>query len=551
MKNKIFYVIFTISYAFCLLVIPSVSEANEEGQQIYRLQEDVRIPTSMGFTLSANIFSPLEDGNYPVIMSMGPYDKNTKNEEADIFGVGQIAASDGTGFEQPDPEFWVSAGYVVIYVDSPGSGLSDGVLDILSQYEAKTYYDAIEWAGVQEWSNGNVGLNGVSYYAMSQWQVASLNPPHLKAIAPEEGTIDFYRDIYTQGGIPSPSFLKKWATYRIKAVKNPNSEIRENSLVNYEMAPELFNDWWQAYVPDLSKITVPAYIVASWTDQGMHTRGTLLGFEGISSEQKWLEVHGRKKWEYYYQREHLERVRRFFDYFLKGEDNGFEATPQVCYEARNAFYDGEIRFANEWPLPNTELKKLYLNVNGTLNDNSQNESHSLSYQSDDGSQLAFTYTFEEDTEITGAMKLKLWVASEIADDMDLFVGVSKLNNKGKEIFFSGYDESENAHVASGWLRVSRRAVDKEQSKENQPFLPLTHEEKLSPNEIVPVEIEILASSTLFKKGESLVLRIQGIELDGAGGLEAFGRENKVNIGQHIIYMGAEYDSYLLIPEIEL
>ena len=90
-------------------------------------------------------------------------------------------------WETADPEKWVPDGYACVRVDSRGAGRSPGRLDIFSAQETRDYYDCIEWAGTQEWSNGKVGLLGISYYAVNQWQVAALRPPHLAAICPLEG----------------------------------------------------------------------------------------------------------------------------------------------------------------------------------------------------------------------------------------------------------------------------------------------------------------------------------------------------------------------------
>ena len=94
----------------------------------------------------------------------------------------------------------------------------------------------------------------------------------------------------------------------------------------------LFDAFWQSKKADFSKITVPAFVVASWTDQGLHSRGTMEGFRHIASKQKWLEIHGRKKWAYYYVPENVRRLQTFFDHFLKGADNELNTWPKVRLE---------------------------------------------------------------------------------------------------------------------------------------------------------------------------------------------------------------------------
>ena len=306
------------------------------------VETDVMVETRDGFEVAANVYRPADDGQHPVIMSMGPYGKDDLPAVyGGLFDNGQISVSEYAAFETPDPEYWVHHGYVVIAADSPGSGKSGGDLDLFGEIETRAYYDLIEWAAAQPWSNGRVGLGGVSYYGVIQWYVAALAPPHLAAIMPGEALVDFYRDTIAHGGIPS-DFGPLWWQHRILPAKTENARVVRNFSTALEQHP-FDDDFWADWRPDLGAITTPAYVIASWPDHGLHTRGTLLGFEQIASEHKWLDVHGRKKWENYYSRESLERQRRFFDRFLKGIDTGIDDVPRARYERRRGFYDGDIR----------------------------------------------------------------------------------------------------------------------------------------------------------------------------------------------------------------
>lgn len=508
------------------------------------VENDVPVETRNGDRVFVNIYRPDKPGRFPVLISMGPYGKDDLPYEYNgTFGDGQIFASEHAAFETPDPAYWVHYDYIVIAADSPGSHESEGDLDIFGPIEANAFYDVIEWAGGQDWSNGNIGLNGVSYFAMSQWYVAALNPPSLKAIVPVEGLTDFYRDVVRHGGIPAV-FADPWMQFRIRPVLNPNAKLI-NDIAASAADHELYNDHWRDLEPELEKITVPAYVITSWPDHGLHTRGTLIGFERISSPQKWLEIHGRKKWEYYYSRESLERQRKFYDYYLKGVDNLWPDTPRVRYERRNAFYDGDDKHADAWPLPEAVNTRFHLRPDGTMSRAAAQEEMSLNFDSTDpDSQLAFSYVFEEPTEITGGAKLKLHVEIEQGDDMDLFVGLSKLDRHGNEVFMPGYNDAEQGHLASGWLRVSHRALDRGRSTELRPFLKHDRLQKLTPGKPVTVEIEILPQSTYFLSGEALVVRIQGSELAGAGDIT---HRDAVNSGTHTLHVGGKYDSYLLAP----
>ena len=202
---------------------------------------DVPIKMSDGVTMRADVFRPVEPGRYPVILTYGPYAKGLP------FQVGYKTAwhrmvtaypevAQGTSnkyqsWELVDPEKWVPDGYVCLRIDSRGAGNSEGFLDVWSALEAQDQYECIEWAAQQPWCNGKVGLNGISYYAMNQWQTAALQPPHLAAMCAWEGASDYYRELCRHGGILS-DFFGGWYLRQVKSVqygvgdraeKNPNN----------------------------------------------------------------------------------------------------------------------------------------------------------------------------------------------------------------------------------------------------------------------------------------------------------------------------------------
>ena len=168
---------------------------------------DVPVTMRDGVKLYVNIFRPKADGNYPVVLAWAPYGKHSGADDyyAILKGCGQSKAlhSEYACFEGPDPANWCPYGYVIVYVDPRGAWGSEGDLTFMSPQEALDGYDVVEWAGTQAWSNGKVGMNGVSYLGWTQWKIASMNPPHLAAINPWEGASDFYRELCFHGGIRS------------------------------------------------------------------------------------------------------------------------------------------------------------------------------------------------------------------------------------------------------------------------------------------------------------------------------------------------------------
>ncbi|MCJ1779411.1 CocE/NonD family hydrolase [Mammaliicoccus sciuri] len=534
------------------IVVDSIQYGNQE----MIMEKDVAVPMSDGAVLYVNVIRPNKPGKFPVVMSADTYGKDNKPKITNMGSLwptlGAIPTSSITPEESPDPGFWVPNDYVVVKVALRGSAKSKGALYPWGLSEAKDYAEVIEWAGQQEWSNGNVGTNGVSYLAVTQWWVASLNPSHLKAMIPWEGLNDMYREIAFHGGIPDTGFYRFW--YEGILARWPETEIED--LKKEQKLHTMFDEYWKGKQADLSAIKVPMFVCASWSTQGLHNRGTFEGFKQASSEDKWLKIHGRKEWESYYARESLEQQKEFFDYYLKGIENDWKDTPKVSYEVRDKFYRGNTKTATNFPLPNTKETALYLDGSDmTLKDLKPEASTKVSYNSEvEGKdEVRFNKVFNEDTELTGNMKLKLWVSAEEADDMDLFVGIKKINKQGEEVNFPDFNHIEHGQVATGWLRVSHRELDIEKSTPLQPWHKHETELKLAKDEIVPVEIEILPSSTLFKKGEQLQVVVKASEVvkgNSTPGLKTrYEHEETVNKGVHNIYAGHKYDSHLLIPVI--
>ncbi len=237
-------------------------------------------------------------------MCMTPYGKDQQPEHFDIFkvfgiDVGDIKTSDYTVFEGPDPAFWVKKGYIVIHANARGMWNSEGKaykVSAIAKWTRFLRFDRTR-AAEQPWSNGKIGLNGVSYLAWSQWMAASLQPPHLSAICPWEGFTDMYRDAVYHGGIREIGLIGQLSTSkRFNAHYNRKYGITENLLKSTGDHP-LDDEYWQNKRPDLSKITVPALICAAWSDQGLHTRGSLEGYKTIASGYKmafytWQEKMG-------------------------------------------------------------------------------------------------------------------------------------------------------------------------------------------------------------------------------------------------------------------
>jgi len=516
------------------------------------IERNIAVPMRDGTRLFANLFRPADDQAHPVIMSVTPYSKDNLPDRIGTFfmrlsGVkfGDVHSSPLTGFESPDPVYWVRHGYAVVQADVRGMHKSEGHAGILRQQDGEDYYDLIEWAASQSWCTGRVALLGVSYLAMSQWRVAAMKPPHLFAIIPWESATDLYRELAYHGGIPETKFFPTWANVRIKRGHNRKFPMAEDILVERAAHP-LDDQYWASKRPAFENIDVPALVCANWSDHGLHTRGSIEGFERIASRQKWLYTHGRKKWETFYSDDALAYQKRFLDHFLRDIDNGMENVPKVRLEVRKDFYQQEVRDEESWPPSSIQPALLYLCANtSSLQSEPPASEGALLYRPTSRSDRAvFSLRFERAMELIGSVRLKLWVSTSEGDDVDLFVVLRKLDVSGNEVFFSGYNGYARDSVAKGWLRASHRELDVSRSTPLRPWHNHTRLQPLRAGEIVPLEIEVWPSATLFEVGSTLLLTILGHD---AANYPSFGHGKLVNRGVHTLYTGGSRDSCLTVP----
>lgn len=526
---------------------PEYEIHREDGMVIER---NIAVPMRDGIKMLIDLYRPdvpAGERDLPVVLGWSPYGKhNLADRLWPAADVKEGWISKYTAFEAPDALYWCRNGYAVIFPDPRGTWYSEGEMNHGGVAEGEDCYDLIEWVAVQPWSNGKVGMSGVSYLTTIQYQVAPLKPPHLAAINPWEGFSDWYREFGYHGGMRDTGFIPKSAS-RLSWSTTRTEDTPANML-----AHPLYDAYWKSKEYDLEGIEVPAFVVASWSDQGLHTRGTLEAFKNMASRQKWLEVHGQKKWYYYYRPDCVEKQRRFFDHFLKGIDNDVPSWPRVNLEVRERAYVGTCRAEKEWPVARTQYRKLFLDAGRAAMSAEPVATESESrYDPLNNGQATFDYGFPADTELTGHMKLRLWVETDIADDMDLFIAIQKYDAEGNNVPFVYYAICDNGPVALGWLRASHRELDAARSTPEQPIHPHTREEPLTPGVPVPLEIEIWPSSTLFREGERLRVLVKGQDIytDMPPGPAATLHQDLRNNGTHILHTGGKYDAHLLVPGI--
>ena len=525
-----------------------MSDYKSEIRDGMRIDWDVPIVMDDGLVLRADVFRPGAEGRYPALVSYGPYGKGLAFQEGyktawDIMCRENPDAVSGTSnqyqnWEVVDPEKWVPDGYVCVRVDSRGAGRSPGYLNHNNARENRDFHDCIEWAAAQPWCSGKVGLNGISYYASSQWRAAALQPPHLAAICVWEGWVDYYRDSVRHGGIAC-TFRKNWQEMQVKTVQHgrgergPRSRVTGELVCGPETLPEdelarsradmwegvlkypLVGPYYQERTADLSKVTVPLLSAANWGGQGLHPRGNFEGYTRAASDQKWLEAHGGSHWAPFYTDYGVGLQKRFFDYFLKGVKNDWDRQPRVVLQVRHPGEKFVERHENEWPLARTAWTRYYLDpADMTLTTTAVTVDKTLTYDAM-GDGLTFsTPPLERPLEITGPSALKITLSSSTAD-ADVFAVLRVFDPQGKEVVFQGALDPHTP-VGQGWLRASQRKLDPKLSLPYRPYHTHDEMQPLEPSKAVGLDVEIWPTCIVVPAGYRIALSIRGRDYEYEG-----------------------------------
>lgn len=454
----------------------------EPGPGAVVSDREVAVPMRDGTVLRVDAHRPPGPGPFPVLLCAHPYGKNNlprRRGRRSRFSVqyrimrqpAPVSFSVLTSWEAPDPAWWVGQGYAVVNADLRGSGTSEGIGSLMSDAEGQDVYDLVEWAGRQPWSTGRVGMLGVSYLAMSQYRVAALAPPSLRAICPWEGMTDPYRDLMRPGGLRERGFTLIWANGTKRTSRLDTDIARE------QRRRPLIDAWWCAHTPDLTKITVPMLVCTSFADNALHSRGSFRAFERAASPHRYAYTHRGGKW-------------------TRAEEPGTVGFPT----GRRA--------------------------------------------------AAFTFQIPADLELTGPMALRLWLSVDGADDVNLVVGVEKWRG-GRYIGFEGSYGFGRDRVATGWQKASLRELDERVSTAAEPAHTYRTRRALGPGEVVPVDIALGPSSTLFRAGETLRLVVAGRWLWPTNPLTGNfpARYARGPAGRVTLHWGPEHPARLLVPRI--
>lgn len=571
---------------------------------------DVQIPLRSGSFVYADVYRPDTTGPVPVVMNCGVYGRafvhhsigSPEDSEQHEVMEERYFAGNPDGYEYENHESintadWVPRGYALVRVDAPGAGRSPGTLGIWGVEEARAYHDAIEWAGEQPWSNGNVGLWGMSYHAMNQHAVASLKPSRLKAMIAIGTDADLYEEVAYTGGILNEEFFPFW--FRGGIVPAVVGDVDALDFMAIARAnpfkdddPDaIFGPRSQVFMsPDMSEVTTPLWAVAA-TAHPAH-------FHQLGSSETYLNTPTTNKkldfWEDWFLKSYSSAMVAdhvaFFDHWLKGINNGIMDTPPVRLEIRSGRGASYLLQEQEWPIARTEYVRFYLDAAPAqwqgqircddvlrLTSEAPTTERTVSYSAEvdltapralpapaPGEPAPLTApcrgaTFlsepmEQDCVLAGYSKLVVWVSSTSAD-MDLHVGVRVLDNDNREVDYCGpalIPGTGNLFypLTKGWLKVSHRTLDQDRSTHFRPkhtHLCADHA-PLTDGDVVEVEIEIVPTTGVVRKGHRIRVDVEPYTGFGHGNRHAYDAAYHDG-ARNTLYTGPNHPSYLQLPVI--
>jgi putative CocE/NonD family hydrolase len=567
------------------------------------VEKDVAVPMRDGVNLSVDIYRPDTAGKFPALLAFSIYNKDLQGPDVAKTLPPQPAWSSLWAglLEAGDTKFFVSRGYIHIIGSPRGVAKSDGGGS--RQWDS---YDLIEWIATQPWCDGNVGMVGISGFGAEQFHVAKQNPPHLKAIFPLDprgayGTLGSFREEYPGGVLHLFRYLIMHFAAMHQTKGKPGTLPAEREALwqeamnnpDYRMYPHLFNVLTQkgqhmppyfellidpydkeAIVRDaeqaLERVKVPTYTGSGWYayTYKTHLNGAQNYFEKIAAPKK-LMFLGPAHLERPFHSLHGE-ILRWHDHWLKNIDTGIMNDPPVRYWVMGA---NEWRSGTDWPLPETQWTKFYLNswerlqaapfTPSSVDDELPADAFAQMPPTQTNAVQTLRYMTDPlpaDLLIAGPSVLNLFAEID-QDDTNWIVSLKDVGPDGsvRTVREGERDLPRDLHereLTRGWLKASHRAVDPARSKPWRPWHPLTRQaqKKVVPGEVAEYAIEILATANLFRRGHRICIDIASADMPTGVG----GATNAEYVPNHIvsskttlhkIYHDGKRPSHLLLPVI--
>ncbi|HEY4076731.1 MAG TPA: CocE/NonD family hydrolase [Rhizomicrobium sp.] len=511
-------------------------------------EDDVAIPMRDGVDLLADIFRPTSPDRYPVLIAASPYPRQIQNLGAPL-GFIEAGASD----------FFVPRGYVHVIANVRGTSGSGGTFGFFDGQERRDMHDLVEWAAQQPWSDGNVGMIGISYFAMSQMEAAVERPPHLKAIMPVAGTFDLYRAA-THHGLVSTSFItpflsmigmtsghtnKLWRSTLLDAVRtlllapaihkqfatfNGEAAIAGlKVLLKLHHAPHPWDDLWRAIVvehpfrdawwedrnllPLLDRVEVPVYLGCDWRNVPLHLPSTFPAFERLTNSRHvqvaMLGEHGLAwPWESL----HIEAL-AWFDHWLKNRDTGILEGPPIRYIMPGT---GEWRATGTWPPPGMAYRPLTLRADGMLADEEGAKGARTLMALGAGVNRPRTSETDPPSSLvwnSEPLTLDLDIAGDIELQLD---AVSTAPDTGWIVTLQDVDADEIVtDVTAGYLRAGLREIDEAASRPGAPELPCRNFQPAPVGETVHYRIPLVTNARRFQVGHRIRLFLTSDDQDSS------------------------------------
>ena len=507
-----------------------------------------------GTLLAIDIFRPLNNGELvttplPVVFQQTQYLRSSY--------LGDSISSRGASMADVLTKY----GYVVAVGDPRGIGASYGTRGASWDLtEAWDTHDLIEWLADQPWCDGNIGMWGGSYMGGIQVFAAATSPPHLKAIFPAQTPFDQYDELYTMvepygpfgelssmardlqvvpvdsdddvdpaDGYPDMMYeaiqqhqphydaIQAYAE-SLGVTSGPYSQVGISPYRD-SVSPLLGNQYFydsspSSYIDEIGQSGVAVYNMGYWNN--WLRRGSISAFANLTNPSKLIMTASSRMATFDFNIEHL----RYFDYWLKGIDNGIMDEPPVYYNVLSAPEGEDWRFSWKWPLPNQENIEFYLDegptgsANPGVNDgalistapSAQNGEdvytvvYGITSSNTDAEGLTYTTApLLEDMEVIGHPVVQLWISSD-HDDGDFIANLEEVDGT----------TGESSLISTGSLRASlRKIADPPFSYMSLPWRRglQEDEQKLEPGTPVKLLYDLLPVAKIFKKGNRIRLNI--------------------------------------------
>jgi predicted acyl esterase len=503
---------------------------------------NVAVPMRDGVTLLADVHRPAEAGRYPVLIAASPYPRQIQDLGAPA-GFIEAGASD----------FFVPRGYVHLIVNLRGTGGSGGTFGLFDAQERRDMHDLVEWAAQQSWCDGNVGMVGISYFAMTQLEAAVEQPPHLKAIFPVAVTTDLYEAV-SHHGLFSSSFITPFlsvlgmtsklsdhflrstlidalrtllhvpAIHRKFATMNGEASINAlKLLMKLHHDPHPWDDYWRAVAverpvrdswweerdltPLLERIEVPVYLGCDWQNVPLHLPSTFPAFNALtSSKHVRVAMLGDYGLTWPWESLHVEAL-AWFDHWLKGSDTGILEGPRIRYVLPGA--EG-FRAADTWPVPGVRYCGYALCADGGLaTDEGAAGGRAMMTL---GAGLNRAHASETDPPA-----MLTWSSASLDRDLDMIgpieLALDAVATAGDTAFIATLQDVDPSgtvtDITAGYLRASLRAVDEAASKPGAPVLPCRTFDAVPVGEVVRYRIPLVGNARRFKAGHRIRVVLTG------------------------------------------